>query len=77
MSPDGRELYFVSNRPGGYGDMDIWKSVLEQGTFSTPVNLGSTINTSHDEMSPFIHTDNQTLYFASDGHPGLAIWICF
>ena len=72
ISPDGRELYFVSNRPAGYGDMDIWKSVLsEQGTFSTPVNLGSTINTPFDEMSPFIHTDNQTLYFASNGHPGL------
>ena len=63
ISPDGRELYFVSNRPGGYGDMDIWKSVLtEQGTFSEPVNLGSTINTRYDEMSPFIHTDNQSLY---------------
>ncbi|MBJ59376.1 MAG: hypothetical protein CMP64_02165 [Flavobacteriales bacterium] len=72
ISPDGRELYFVSNRPGGYGDMDIWKSILsEQGTFSEPVNLGSTINTPYDEMSPFIHTDNQSLYFASNGHPGL------
>ena len=72
ISPDGRELYFVSNRPGGYGDMDIWKSVLtEKGTFSDPVNLGATINTAFDEMSPFIHTDNQTLYFASNGHPGL------
>ena len=72
ISPDGRELYFVSNRPGGYGDMDIWKSVLsERGTFSKPVNLGSTVNTPYDEMSPFIHTDNQSLYFASNGHPGL------
>ncbi|MGC6489795.1 MAG: OmpA family protein [Flavobacteriales bacterium] len=72
ISPDGRELYFVSNRPGGYGDMDIWKSVLtEQGTFSEPVNLGPTINTQYDEMSPFIHTDNQSLYFASKGHPGM------
>ena len=78
ISPDGRELYFVSNRPGGYGDMDIWKSVLsEQGTFSTPVNLGSTINTPYDEMSPFIHTDNQTLYFASNGHPGLGDYDLF
>lgn len=72
ISPDGRELYFVSNRPGGYGNMDIWKSVLtEKGTFSKPVNLGATINTEFDEMSPFIHTDNQTLYFASNGHPGM------
>jgi outer membrane protein OmpA-like peptidoglycan-associated protein len=52
--------------------MDIWKSVLtEKGTFSKPVNLGATINTEFDEMSPFIHTDNQTLYFASNGHPGM------
>ena len=72
ISPDGRELYFVSNRPGGYGNMDIWKSVLtEKGTFSKPVNLGAAINTEFDEMSPFIHTDNQTLYFASNGHPGM------
>lgn len=72
ISPDGRELYFVSNRPGGYGNMDIWKSVLsEKGTFSTPVNLGPSINTAYDEMSPFIHTDNHSLYFSSTGHPGL------
>ena len=72
ISPDGRELYFLSNRPGGFGDMDIWKSFLtEKGTFSSPVNLGSTINTKFDEMSPFIHMDNKSLYFASKGHPGL------
>ena len=72
ISPDGRELYFLSNRPGGFGDMDIWKSVLtDKGTFSSPVNLGATINTQFDEMSPFIHMDNQSLYFASKGHPGL------
>jgi len=72
ISPDGRELYFVSNRPGGYGNMDVWKSVLsEKGTFSEPVNLGPTINTPFDEMSPFIHTDNQSLYFSSKGHPGM------
>jgi outer membrane protein OmpA-like peptidoglycan-associated protein len=72
ISPDGQELYFVSNRPGGQGKMDIWKSTLTaSGSFGSPVNLGRTINTPFDEMSPFVHMDNQTLYFASKGHPGM------
>ena len=72
ISPDGKDLYFVSNRPGGQGKMDIWKSTLTpQGSFGEPINLGKTINTADDEMSPFIHTDNQTLYFASKGHVGM------
>ena len=72
ISPDGKDLYFVSNRPGGQGKMDIWKSTLTpQGIFGEPINLGKTINTADDEMSPFIHTDNQTLYFASKGHVGM------
>jgi Tol biopolymer transport system component len=65
-------LYFVSNRPGGKGGMDIWKSTLtESGTWGEPVNLGDSINTPGEEMSPFIHPDNSTLYFSSDGHIGL------
>lgn len=72
ISPDGKELYFVSNRPGGKGKMDIWKSTLtEGGSFAEPINLGKNINTQEDEMSPFIHMDNQTLYFASKGHVGM------
>ena len=72
ISPDGKELYFLSNRPGGQGKMDIWKSVLTaEGSFGKPVNLGKIINTSDDEMSPFLHMDNQTLYFASKGHVGM------
>ncbi len=72
ISPDGRTLYFVSNRPGGSGDYDIWKSNLrEDETWSAPENLGDTINTEGNEQSPFIHFDNQTLYFASDGHIGM------
>ena len=71
-SPDGRELYFVSNRAGGIGKMDIWKSVLSpEGVFGKPINLGPTVNTPYDEMSPFIHTDNQSFYFSSGGHPGM------
>lgn len=72
LSPDNRDLYFVSNRPGGYGGSDIYVSHLgTDGRWSDPVNLGPHINTSGDETSPFIHADNQTLYFASDGWPGL------
>lgn len=72
ISPDGRTLYFVSNRPGGYGGYDIWKALLKDDNFWTePENLGDTINSDGDEQSPFIHFDNQTLYFASDGHVGM------
>lgn len=67
ISSDGKTLYFVSNRPGGLGGYDIWKSTKnEKGEWNpTPVNLGAPINTIGDERSPFIHTDNQTLYFSS------------
>ena len=76
LSPDGKYLYFVSNRKGGYGGLDIWKTEItytKNGKirFMKPVNLGPTINTRYDEMSPFIHTDNLTLYFASNGHVGM------
>ena len=76
LSADGKYLYFVSNRKGGYGGLDIWKTEITytkngQIRFMKPVNLGSTINTRYDEMSPFIHTDNLTLYFASNGHVGM------
>lgn len=70
LSPDGRQLYFVSNRPGGYGGMDIWVStMIKDGKWSEPVNMGDKINTPGDEMSPFIHFDNRTLYFSSNGRP--------
>ncbi|MBU0764296.1 MAG: OmpA family protein [Bacteroidetes bacterium] len=72
FSSDGKTLYFTSNRAGGRGEMDIWTVVLqEDGSWSKPVNLGDSINTPGFEMSPFIHPDNQTLYFASDGHTGM------
>ncbi len=71
LSPDKRQLYFSSNRPGGYGGMDIWVSNRdEKGNWSKPENMGPTINTAGDESTPFIHADNQTLYFNSNGHPG-------
>lgn len=72
LSPDNQDLYFVSNRPGGYGGSDIYVSHLQSnGAWGQPVNLGPNINTSGDERSPFIHADNQTLYFASNGWPGV------
>jgi outer membrane protein OmpA-like peptidoglycan-associated protein/Tol biopolymer transport system component len=71
ISPDGSTLYFVSNRPGGIGSYDIWKSNLtDEGIWTTPVNLGTKINTTYDENTPFIHADGKTLYFSSNGWPG-------
>jgi outer membrane protein OmpA-like peptidoglycan-associated protein/Tol biopolymer transport system component len=71
ISADGRTLYFVSNRSGGYGGYDIWKSTISDKGWSEPQNLGPNINTAYDEQSPFIHADDSTLYFCSDGWPGL------
>ena len=71
ISPDGT-FYFVSNRPGGLGGYDIWKSKLkDDGYWGNPENLGPEINTPYDEHTPFIHPDGKTLYFSSDGWPGL------
>lgn len=72
ISTNGKMLYFSSNRPGGMGGKDLWYSVLnEKGKWEEPVNLGKTVNTAGDEMSPFIHFDGHTLYFSSDGRPGM------
>ena len=72
FSIDGRTLYFASNRPGGKGGNDIWKTILmDNGRWSKPINLGDSINTPGDERCPFIHYDDQTLYFASNGHVGM------
>ena len=71
ISPDKRALYFSSTRPGGYGGADLYVSYLKpNGRWNEAVNMGPTINTAGDEMAPFIHADNQTLYFTSDGLPG-------
>lgn len=69
---DGKTIYFSSNRPGGFGKMDLWQTtMIEEGKFSEPVNLGQPINTMQDEESPFIHPDGVTLYFVSEGHRGM------
>jgi outer membrane protein OmpA-like peptidoglycan-associated protein len=74
ISSDGKTLYFVSNRPGGKGDYDIWASdINDSGKYSKPYNLGDSINTPQEEQSPFIHPDNQTFYFVSQGWPGMGL----
>ncbi|MEO6813815.1 MAG: flagellar motor protein MotB, partial [Ginsengibacter sp.] len=71
LSPDKRDLYFSSNVPGGFGGKDIWVCHRnENGKWGEPLNLGAEINTAGDESTPFIHADNQTLYFNSTGLPG-------
>jgi outer membrane protein OmpA-like peptidoglycan-associated protein/tetratricopeptide (TPR) repeat protein len=68
MTIDGLNMYFVSNRPGGFGGRDIYRIVkLPDGNWSEPKNLGPTINTEFDEDAPFIGADNKTLYFSSNG----------
>jgi len=69
ISSDGTELFFVSDRPGGYGKKDIYKSErVMDFDWSKPVNLGSQINTIYNEDSPFMHPDGKTLLFSSEGH---------
>ena len=71
FSTDGSELFFASNRPGGYGGIDLYKATkLANGDFGNAVNLGPTINTAANELFPR-PTEDGKLFFASDGHPGL------
>lgn len=68
VTPDGQNMYFVSDRPGGMGGRDIYRTVkLPNGAWSDPINLGPTVNTPFDEDSPFIAVDNKSLYFSSNG----------
>ena len=79
LSIDGQTLYFVSDRKGGQGGMDIWCSHLVEGRWTSPVNLGPTINTPGDEKSPFIAFDNHRLFFSSNGHVGMGgmdLFVC-
>jgi outer membrane protein OmpA-like peptidoglycan-associated protein/tetratricopeptide (TPR) repeat protein len=71
IAPDKRALYFAAREEGGFGGSDIYVSyIMPDGKWGVPMNMGPDINTSADETSPFIHADNQTLYFTSDGLPG-------
>lgn len=70
LAPDDKTIYFISDRSGGYGGTDIYKSELIDGQWSKPENLGPSINTEGKEMFPSVDKDG-TLYFSSDGRPGL------
>lgn len=71
LSPDKRALYFAARDPSGFGGSDLFVSYLQpNGQWGTPRNMGPEVNTSADESCPFIHPDNQTFYFTSNGHPG-------
>lgn len=80
LSPDNRALYFSSNRQGGYGGKDLYVSYRgTNGKWSPAKNMGPNINSGGDELAPFIHADNATLYFTSDGLPGYGnsdIFLC-
>lgn len=69
ISADGQSIFFVSNRAGGYGGRDIYKSEKDdKGDWGKAQNLGATINTAFEEDAPFIHPDGVTLFFSSNGH---------
>lgn len=72
LSADGRTLYYACDRKDGKGGMDIWKSTLnDDGGWSAPENLGDSVNNDGNQIAPFIHHDNKSLYFASDKHIGI------
>ncbi|MEZ5027240.1 MAG: OmpA family protein [Ferruginibacter sp.] len=70
LSPDKRDLYFASSRAGGLAVVIFGTHRMPNGKWSRPQNLGESVNTSGDESCPFIHADNETLYFNSNGHTG-------
>jgi tetratricopeptide (TPR) repeat protein len=70
INKDGTVLYFSSDKPGGYGGKDIYRSTYQDGTWGAPLNVGETINTRFDEVSPYLHNE-RTLYFSSSGQAGL------
>ncbi len=71
LSPDNRVLFFSSSRPGGFGGKDLYSSFRNaEGKWTPARNMGPTINTAGDELAPFIHPDNQTVYYTSNGLPG-------
>ncbi|WP_235298421.1 OmpA family protein [Portibacter marinus] len=78
ISADGEIIIFASKRPGGHGESDLWWSKRnEEGKWLIPQNLGPVINTPFKEESPFLHPDGKTLYFKSDGHPGMGSFDLF
>lgn len=76
ISADGKTLYFSSDMPGGFGGQDLYSSTFQNGNWSKPRNLGSSINTEGDENYPYVH-QNGTLYFASNGLGGFGSFDVF
>jgi outer membrane protein OmpA-like peptidoglycan-associated protein len=70
LSPNGKRLYFASDKPGGFGGMDLYYSDFKNDYWTDPVNLGPNINTSGNEAYPFLNSSGE-LFFSSDGLPGL------
>lgn len=71
-SPDGNSIYFSSNRPGGYGGMDLYVvKKLPNGQWGQAYNLGSEVNTPYNENSPFVHPTGEVIYFCSEGHKNM------
>jgi outer membrane protein OmpA-like peptidoglycan-associated protein len=71
LSADGRKLFFISDRAGGQGKQDMWMSTKDnEGVWQQAMNLGSVVNSAEDEVSPYIHVNGTTLFFASTGFPG-------
>ncbi len=73
ISSDGKWLYFSSDRYGGFGGRDIWRSPRKDNSWGKPENLKYPINNARDQASPFIHPDGTTMYYASAGHGGLGM----
>ncbi|MGQ1785884.1 MULTISPECIES: PKD domain-containing protein [unclassified Saccharicrinis] len=67
ITPDGQTIYFVSDRPDGFGKADIYESTVVNGEWTEPVNLGKTVNTEGNEVFPYYHPSGK-LYFSSEGH---------
>lgn len=72
ITPDGKTIYFASDRKGTLGGLDIWKIEMKsEGVWTAPVNMGPEINSKDNEDAPFIHPDQKTLFFTSDGHSSM------
>jgi OmpA-OmpF porin, OOP family len=71
VSPDGKYLYYSSNKPGGSGKFDIWVAPIENGTIGTSMNLGSPVNSGDDERAPYYYQQGQSLIFSTDGRIGM------
>jgi tetratricopeptide (TPR) repeat protein len=77
MTADGKTVYFISERPEGLGQGDIYVSTFKGKSWSNPKNLGKIVNTGDDEKFVFIHPNGKTLYFASNGHQGMGSYDIF